>query len=145
MESVQVAEVLIRLVPESQAFLDLRVAVVGNADAGKSTLLGVLTSGELDDGRGTARLNLFRHLHEVTTGRTSSISLEIAGFDEDGNVPSLPPLLAALDCTRSSCVAGCELCGALCGGDLREVLQDRNLHRPRRPPEGPLLTRVQRF
>jgi GTPase len=28
------------------------VAVVGNVDAGKSTTLGVLTRGSLDDGRG---------------------------------------------------------------------------------------------
>ena len=31
-----------------------RVAVVGNVDAGKSTLLGVLTHGELVNGRGHA-------------------------------------------------------------------------------------------
>ena len=34
---------------------DIRVAVVGNVDAGKSTTLGVLTRGNLDDGRGSAR------------------------------------------------------------------------------------------
>ena len=37
--------------------------------------------GQLDNGRGSARLNMFRHLHEVQTGRTSSISHEILGFD----------------------------------------------------------------
>lgn len=58
----------------------MRVAVLGGADAGKSTLLGVLTQGELDNGKGTARLNMFRHLHEVQSGRTSSISHEILGF-----------------------------------------------------------------
>ena len=30
-----------------------------------STLLGVLTHGELDNGRGRSRLKLFRHKHEV--------------------------------------------------------------------------------
>lgn len=54
---------------------------MGSADAGKSTLLGVLTQGQLDNGRGKARLNMFRHLHEVQSGRTSSISHEILGFD----------------------------------------------------------------
>ena len=34
-------------------------------DAGKSTLLGVLTHGELDNGRGLARQRLFRHKHEA--------------------------------------------------------------------------------
>lgn len=57
------------------------MAVMGSADAGKSTLLGVLTQGQLDNGRGRARLNMFRHLHEVQSGRTSSISHEILGFD----------------------------------------------------------------
>ena len=67
-------------------FIDLRLAVLGNVDAGKSTLLGVLTQGELDNGRGCARLNLFRHLHEIQSGRTSSVSYDILGFDNKGQV-----------------------------------------------------------
>lgn len=82
----KIAEVLIRKVPDDQQFLDLRVAVLGNVDSGKSTLLGVLTQGELDNGRGRTRLNLFRHLHEIQTGRTSSISFEILGFNSKGEV-----------------------------------------------------------
>jgi len=82
----RVAEVLIRMVPENQQFIDLRLAVLGNVDAGKSTILGVLTHGELDNGRGRARLNLFRHLHEIQSGRTSSISHEILGFNGNGEV-----------------------------------------------------------
>lgn len=66
--------------------VDLRLAVVGSQDAGKSTLLGVLTQGELDNGRGRARLNMLRHLHEIRSGRTSSISHEIIGFDTSGHV-----------------------------------------------------------
>ncbi|MGH0173859.1 UNVERIFIED_CONTAM: hypothetical protein FKN15_067817 [Acipenser sinensis] len=82
----KIAEVLVRKVPDDQQFLDLRVAVLGNVDSGKSTLLGVLTQGELDNGRGRARLNLFRHLHEIQSGRTSSISFEIMGFNSKGEV-----------------------------------------------------------
>lgn len=63
-----------------------RVAVVGNVDAGKSTLLGVLTHGELDNGRGTARMKLFRHKHEMETGRTSSVGNDILGFDSQGRL-----------------------------------------------------------
>ncbi|XP_077351809.1 GTP-binding protein 2-like [Festucalex cinctus] len=85
-QPLTIAEVLIRKVPDDQQFLDLRVAVLGNVDSGKSTLLGVLTQGELDNGRGRARLNLFRHLHEIQTGRTSSISFEILGFNSKGEV-----------------------------------------------------------
>ncbi|XP_030854561.1 GTP-binding protein 2 [Strongylocentrotus purpuratus] len=79
-------EVLVRRVPDDQQFIDLRIAVLGNVEAGKSTLLGVLTQGELDNGRGRARLNLFRHLHEIQSGRTSSISHEILGFNSRGKV-----------------------------------------------------------
>lgn len=66
-------------------FLEIRVAVVGNVDAGKSTLLGVLTHGELDNGRGHSRQKLFRHKHEMESGRTSSVGNDILGFDEEGN------------------------------------------------------------
>lgn len=85
-ERKTIVEVLVRKVHEPQQFLDLRVSVLGNADAGKSTLLGVLTQGQLDNGRGRARLNLFRHLHEIQTGRTSCISHEILGFSSKGEV-----------------------------------------------------------
>lgn len=69
---------------DQQDFLEIRVAVVGNVDAGKSTLLGVLTHGELDNGRGLARQKLFRHKHEAETGRTSSVGNDILGFDSIG-------------------------------------------------------------
>ncbi|KAF9929536.1 hypothetical protein BGZ67_006271 [Mortierella alpina] len=70
--------VMVRKTPKSvEELLELRVAVVGNV----STLLGVLTKGVLDDGRGKARVNLFRHKHEIESGRTSSVGMEIMGFD----------------------------------------------------------------
>ena len=67
-----------------------RCAVVGNVDAGKSTLLGVLTHGELDNGRGYARQKLFRHKHEAESGRTSSVGNDILGFDSSGQVVNKP-------------------------------------------------------
>ncbi|KAF2029258.1 hypothetical protein EK21DRAFT_101324 [Setomelanomma holmii] len=66
--------------------IETRIAVVGNVDAGKSTMLGVLVKGGLDDGRGKARVNLFRHKHEIESGRTSSVGMEIMGFDSKGEV-----------------------------------------------------------
>ncbi|GAM26974.1 hypothetical protein SAMD00019534_101490 [Acytostelium subglobosum LB1] len=81
----KVLEVLIRKYT-SDDFSEVRITVVGNVDAGKSTLLGVLTRGQLDNGRGLARMNIFRHKHEIESGRTSSISQEIVGFDSKGNV-----------------------------------------------------------
>ncbi|KAI5627628.1 GTP-binding protein 2 [Silurus asotus] len=98
----RIAEVLVRKVPDNQQFLDLRVAVLGNVDSGKSTLLGVLTQGELDNGRGRARLNLFRHLHEIQTGRTSSISFEILGFNSKGEVVNYSESRTAEEICESS-------------------------------------------
>jgi len=63
-----VAEYLVRKRAKENDFQEVRVAVVGNVDAGKSTLLGVLTHGELDNGRGLARQRLFRHKHEMESG-----------------------------------------------------------------------------
>ena len=62
----------------------IRIAVVGNVDSGKSTLVGVLTKNLLDDGRGSARLRVFNYPHEASNGRTSSIAQEIMGFDAKG-------------------------------------------------------------
>jgi len=70
--------------------------VVGNVDSGKSTILGVLTRGGLDDGRGLARVALFRHKHEIESGRTSSVGMEILGFDVTG-APILPLSSGSVD------------------------------------------------
>lgn len=58
----------------------IRIAVVGNVDSGKSTLVAVLTKSLLDDGRGKARLRVFNYPHEAVNGRTSSIAFEIMGY-----------------------------------------------------------------
>ncbi|OCF36377.1 GTP-binding protein 1 [Kwoniella heveanensis BCC8398] len=86
---------LVRLTPRGvEEIMEVRVAVVGNVDAGKSTTLGVLTRGGLDDGRGKARVALFRHPHEIETGRTSSVGGEILGFSPTGQ-PVIPTSHAA--------------------------------------------------
>lgn len=82
-------KVLIRQPAQTlEEMAEIRMAVVGNVDAGKSTMLGVLVKGGLDDGRGKARVNLFRHKHEIESGRTSSVGLEIMGFDGHGEIVS---------------------------------------------------------
>ncbi len=62
---------------------DVRIAVIGNVDSGKSTLVGVLTKCVMDDGRGSARSKVFNFDHEQKNGRTSSIGQEIMGFNDD--------------------------------------------------------------
>lgn len=86
--------------------MEIRVAVVGNVDAGKSTLLGVLTHGELDNGRGHSRQKLFRHKHEMESGRTSSVGNDILGFDEEGEL-----IVIYFHFLNNS--PGTELCGIL--------------------------------
>eukprot|EP00003_Mantamonas_plastica_P033590 TRINITY_DN971_c0_g1_i3.p1 TRINITY_DN971_c0_g1~~TRINITY_DN971_c0_g1_i3.p1 ORF type:complete len:820 (-),score=334.37 TRINITY_DN971_c0_g1_i3:103-2265(-) len=75
-----------RLVAAGESCVDLRIAVAGNVDSGKSTLIGVLVGGKLDNGRGLARSQVFNHPHEIETGRTSSISHQILGFDGAGEI-----------------------------------------------------------
>ena len=95
------AEFLLRHKAIEEDFSEVRVAVVGNMDAGKSTLLGVLNHGALDHGRGTARLKLFRHKHEADTGRTSSVGNDILGFNSKGSIVNKPdPHTGALDWTQ---------------------------------------------
>jgi len=74
------------------AFVNLKIAVIGNVDSGKSTLVGVLTKGIKDDGRGQARSKVFNYIHEQNNGRTSSIAQEIMGFDKN-NKQILPDRL----------------------------------------------------
>ncbi|KIM66374.1 hypothetical protein SCLCIDRAFT_318796 [Scleroderma citrinum Foug A] len=91
------AILLLRLPPPSVSSTpEVRCAVVGNVDSGKSTTLGVLTRGALDDGRGRARVALFRHKHEIETGRTSSVGMEILGFSTSG-APVLPEAIGGHD------------------------------------------------
>ena len=61
------------------------IAVCGPVDAGKSSLIGVLTSGELDDGRGKSRKKILKHKHELDSGRTSNITLNPIKYKIDQN------------------------------------------------------------
>ncbi|KAI1142821.1 hypothetical protein F5Y05DRAFT_132980 [Hypoxylon sp. FL0543] len=58
----------------------LRISLIGPTTSGKTTLLGTLSNGTLDNGRGSSRINLLRHRHEVASGRTSSIAQELIGY-----------------------------------------------------------------
>jgi len=69
---------------DAEKYSDIRIAVCGNVDAGKSTLVGVLTSGKLDDGRGSQRVACFNFKHEKESGRTSSIGEMMIGFNTKG-------------------------------------------------------------
>ena len=79
-----VYEFIVREINSVQ-YSDVKVTVCGSVDTGKSTLIGVLTTGKYDDGRGSARLSIFNHKHEIDSGRTSSIAQHIMGFNAWGS------------------------------------------------------------
>ena len=81
----KIYEFLIREINTSK-YTEVRICVAGNVDSGKSSLLGVLSNGKLDNGRGSARLSIFNHKHEIDSGRTSSVAHHILGFDAWGKV-----------------------------------------------------------
>lgn len=79
-------EFLIRLTIVDNDYIDIKIGVAGNVDAGKSTTIGTLTKGILDDGRGKARVHVFNYKHEIISGRTSSIGHQILGFNINGQI-----------------------------------------------------------
>ena len=81
-----VSEILIRRKNIKNNYIDLSIVVAGNVDAGKTSTIGVLISGKLDNGRGLSRVEVFNFKHEIESGRTSSIAQEILGYDSEGNV-----------------------------------------------------------
>jgi GTPase len=48
-----------------------------------SSLIGTLITGQLDDGRGLSRSKIMIHKHEMESGRTSTISSHLLGYDMD--------------------------------------------------------------
>jgi GTPase len=63
----------------------IRISLTGPSASGKSSLLGTLTSSSLDNGRGSSRLSLLKHRHEISSGVTSSVAQELIGYT--GDVP----------------------------------------------------------
>lgn len=79
-DSVPDAAAYHELVTEEFEQNDTRIAMIGNVDSGKSTLIGVMTNATLDDGRGAARAMVLKHRHEQENGRTSAVTVEIMGY-----------------------------------------------------------------
>ena len=81
----KIYEILIREINKNK-FIDIKVAVAGHIDAGKTSFVGSLITGQNDNGRGLSRSFVFKHKHELETGRTSSVAHEILGFDYEGKI-----------------------------------------------------------
>ena len=88
-----IAEVFIKKNEEFFNKIEITIGVLGDEGTGKSTLIGVLINGILDNGKGLARTNVFRHKHEILKGKTSSMSHQILGFDQNGETTNYGDLL----------------------------------------------------
>lgn len=91
----RIIEVLIRRYRENFP-VSVGIVTLGHADHGKTTTVGVLVTGEADDGDGMIMSKIARYKHEIEMRRTSSVSEKILGFNEDGK-PVNPQLAFALD------------------------------------------------
>ena len=73
------AELMVRQGQKEGIKLDIRIMLLGDYESRKSTLIGVLTSGCFDNGKGLARMKVLCHKHEVLSGQTSSLSHHVRG------------------------------------------------------------------
>lgn len=60
---------------------DITIVIAGQVDSGKSTTIGTLVSGELDDGKGKNRKKVSKHPHELESGQTSDIATKTLTYD----------------------------------------------------------------
>jgi len=67
----------------------IKITMLGCEAAGKSTLIGVLISGQRDDGKGLARFHVHKHYSEIKTGKTTQMNQHILGFNSNGEVTNL--------------------------------------------------------
>lgn len=62
---------------------DIRVALLGGSNNGKTTFMSVITRDILDNGDGSGRRSVLRYDHEKEYGETSSIKYELIGFSDE--------------------------------------------------------------
>jgi elongation factor 1-alpha len=70
----------------------LLVGVAGHVDHGKSTLVGTLTTGSLDNGSGRTRIFLDVQKHEIERGLSADLSFAVYGFCNNQPVRIKNPL-----------------------------------------------------
>ena len=85
-------EPLTRIQIDPYDYDEIRIGMLGNVDAGKSTITGVLVKNVLDDGRGSVRKHIMRYPHEIERGQTSSVVQHHIRKDSDGKIISFTDL-----------------------------------------------------
>jgi GTPase len=73
------------------------VAVAGSADSGKSSFIGVIISGKLDNGNGSARELVAKHQHEIKRGKTSDISTRVLDIPDKNQALTIIDLCGQAD------------------------------------------------
>jgi GTPase len=73
------------------------IAVAGSADSGKSSFIGVIISGKLDNGNGSARLLVAKHDHEIKRGKTSDISTRVLDIPDKNQALTIIDLCGQAD------------------------------------------------
>jgi GTPase len=66
--------------------VDMKILNLGNTNVGKTTFIATLTHDAVDNGKGSARLSVLRHPHELIEGKSSSISLQFIGYKENQHI-----------------------------------------------------------
>ncbi len=61
---------------------EIRIALIGETGHGKSSLISHLLYNENDDGKGSSRIKICRHSHELLEGKTSSVGCYFIGIKE---------------------------------------------------------------
>mmetsp|Transcript_23600 Transcript_23600/g.23346 ORF Transcript_23600/g.23346 Transcript_23600/m.23346 type:complete len:336 (-) Transcript_23600:623-1630(-) len=85
-EEGYVGELLIRKKERQGVIMDIRVALLGASGVGKTSLVGVLSKGVMDNGKGKAKNSTLLHKHEKKIGCTTSVTQHLVGFDTQGQV-----------------------------------------------------------
>jgi GTPase len=77
------SHVVIRKNIEERHVPETNIMIMGPPDVGKSSLMGRLTYGQKDDGKGFSRKLVLRHIHEKSSGSTSCPKYDTIGFAGD--------------------------------------------------------------
>jgi len=85
----KIAHLLIRSTIHDEITPDIKILLLGDSQSGKSTLIGVLTSKQLDDGNGLSRTLVHCHKHEIISGETSSLNIHMIAIENNGNILAL--------------------------------------------------------
>jgi GTPase len=84
----ETAQLMVREKPTGTK-TDIKIILLGEVTSGKSTLLGVMVSGEKDNGEGLARQKAFKHAHTLANGQECTIHHQILGFDAAGKITNM--------------------------------------------------------